>query len=135
MARFVVAWENRPTLDGRTIEVDALKPRSSRLPVFYNFSYTTALGWAEDFGRRLNPATGWSEISFEIYFKENWEAKLRDYKCIPTIGQTATVVRRTPYNEAAEGKIAMSQEVITAGEITCVSFGTGPNAWGTESPW
>lgn len=132
MGRVTVAWENRDTLDGRLIELNALSPRSSRLPIYYDFSYTTALGWAEDFGRWLNPETGWAELSFELYFGENWEDKVRDHQLIPTIGMTAPITRRVPYDDPS--KIGQEKDIISTGQITCVSYGIGINAWGDPGP-
>jgi hypothetical protein len=133
MGRVTVAWEGRNTLDGRVFELESLSPRSERLPIFYNFSYTTALGWAEEFGRFLNPETGWGELSFELYFKEDWEAKLRQLKLIPTISMTTKVGRRTPYDQPEN--ITSKVDYITEGEILCVSFGQGLSAWGDTGPW
>lgn len=133
MGRVVVAWEGRETLDGRMIAPEALVPKDPRLPIFYNFSYTTPLGWAEEFGRRLNPDTGWYEISFELYFKEDWESKLRASKLSPTISHTAVVDRHTPYEKPEQ--IGEAHETVTYGEILCVSFGVTINAWGEAAPW
>lgn len=133
MGRVTVAWENRPTLDGRIIELEALVPRSPRLPIYYDFSYTTPLGWAEDFSRHLNPDTGWGEISFELYFQENWEAKLRTIKVNPTIAMAAKVERKTPYDQPEE--VNSRLEYLSGGEIVCVSFSPGFSAWGDTGSW
>lgn len=131
MGRVIVGYEGRETLDDRIILPEALRPRGARLPIFYDFSYTTALGWAEDFGRRLNPETGWMEISFELYFRENWEDKIRVNKLIPTIGMTAIVTHRTPYDQPE--MVGREKTLLSAGEINCVSFGIGLNAWGESA--
>lgn len=132
MGRAIVAYEGRDTLDGRLIQLDALTPKSSRIPIYYEFSYTTPLGWAEEFGRRLNPETGWGELSFELNFRENWGDKVREHQLIPTIGMTAMVSRRVPYDQPE--KAGQHQDVITSGDINCISFGIGLNAWGDLRP-
>lgn len=134
MGRVIVAWEGRETLDGRLIALEALTPRSARLPIFYNFSYGTSLGSAEEFGRRHDPETGWAEISFELYFKDDYEAKMRSLRLTPTISHTASVNRTTPYDNPEE-IATVKKETITSGEILCVSFGLSLNAWGESSPW
>lgn len=133
MARATVAWENRETLDRRIINLEALKPKSDRIPIYYSFSYTTALGWATEFNRFHNPATGWGELSFELNLVENWEQKIRELHLAPTIGMTTAVRRVTPYD--APETIASELDIVTDGEITCVSFGGGCNAWGEKAPW
>jgi hypothetical protein len=133
MSRATVAWEGRPTLDRRIIEIDALTPKADRLPIYYSFSYTTILGWAYEFGRYLNPETGWGELSFELSFLQDWEQKIRDYRLNPTIGMRAAVRRVTPYDKPEV--IASELEVITSGDIDCVSFGSGCDAWGEKSLW
>jgi len=133
MGRATVAWEGRPTLDNRVIEIDALKPKADRLPIYYSFSYTTPLGWATEFNRYLNPETGWGELSFELSFLESWEQKVREHRLTPTIGMTAAVRRIVPYDKPEI--IASDFDVLTDGEINCVSFGGGCDAWGEKAPW
>lgn len=133
MSRATVAWEGRPTLDNRIIDFEALKPKSDRLPIYYSFSYTTILGHAIEFNRFLNPETGFGEISFEFSFLENWEQKIRELRLTPKIAMSVITNSYTPYDDP--GKAVLGNDVIHSGEITCVSFDIGLDAWGEAVVW
>jgi hypothetical protein len=122
MGRFTVAYEGRDTLDRRHIEVGALEPYADRLPVFYNYDMTKKIGWAEDFHRDEN-----GHISFEVYFIEDWEDKVREEKLVPTCSMR-TPISKTPYDDI--NAIYNGTQKIEKGIITEIDFGIGANAWG-----
>lgn len=126
MGRYIVGYEGRDTADGRLIEVGAVTPQSGRLPVLFEFRYDMdSMGWAEDFGRRLNEDTGFTEISFEIMFKGEWEQKVLTHKLTPTCMMVSPLAR-VPYDQPEE----LGKTIISSAEINAVGFSVGPNAWG-----
>lgn len=126
MGRWVVGYEGRDTADGRLIEIGALQPASPRIPILFEFHHDPhyQMGWAEDFQRVLAPE-GWNEISFELYFVDNWENKVRNEKLTPTCAMSAGLAR-VPYDRPED----LDKTIISSASITAVGFSVGPNAWG-----
>jgi hypothetical protein len=127
MGRYTVAYEGRPTADNRLFEVGSLSPRSVRLPVLFEFRHDMdSMGTAEDFQSLVNAETGFTEVSFEIYFKGDWETRVRNAKLTPTCALIGAV-ERTPYDKPEA--LALERSIITSAQITAIGFTRGANAW------
>lgn len=113
MPRFLVAYEGRPTSDGRFIEVGALEPRNDKIPVtLYDADLTEYLGLAHKFKRSENSGA----LSFDITTAKDLSA-YNPHITVSNIQQH--------WNEG---------HMITRGKIEEVIFDKRPNAWGIVPP-